>query len=134
MSKDERKKLDAAGKIASLKAANPAKIANECSPTHIKNVIEDLVSELVEVYENGIATDDMRSAVRFAPSSAYWSDVLRNFFGDDARTGICALEAQIWEKIGRISEMEAQIAALHVRLSSEVTRTDAAELKLKTKG
>ncbi|QDJ35871.1 hypothetical protein CBR67_03955 [Bordetella hinzii] len=41
--------------------------------------------------------DDMRAAVRFAPSSAYWSERLREFFGPDAREGIDALEKQLRE-------------------------------------
>lgn len=42
-----------------------------------------------------IVTDDMRSAIRFAPFSAYWSDVLRDIFGPDAREGIDALERRL---------------------------------------
>ena len=42
-------------------------------------------------------TDDMRSAVRWAPSSAYWSERLREFFGPDAREGIDALERRLAE-------------------------------------
>lgn len=40
-------------------------------------------------------TDDMRAAVRFAPSSAHWSQKLVEFFGPDAREGINALEKQL---------------------------------------
>lgn len=40
-------------------------------------------------------TDDMRNAVRFAPSSAYWSERLRELFGPNARDGIDAMERQI---------------------------------------
>jgi hypothetical protein len=40
-------------------------------------------------------TEDMKSAVRWAPSSAYWSERLREFFGPDAREGIDALERRI---------------------------------------
>ena len=39
---------------------------------------------------------DGASAIRWAPSSAYWSDVLRDLFGPDARKGIDALEAR-WQ-------------------------------------
>lgn len=42
-------------------------------------------------------TDDMRYAVRFAPSSAHWSERLKEFFGPDAREGIDALERQLRE-------------------------------------
>lgn len=44
-----------------------------------------------------IVTDDMRMAVRWAASSAYWSQVLIDIFGPDARDGIYALEAQLRE-------------------------------------
>jgi len=44
-----------------------------------------------------IITDDMRSAVRFAPSSAHWSKVLIDLFGADAREGIDALEKRLRE-------------------------------------
>lgn len=40
-------------------------------------------------------TEDMKSAVRWAPSSAYWSQRLREFFGPDAREGIDALERRL---------------------------------------
>jgi hypothetical protein len=40
-------------------------------------------------------TEDMKAAVRWAPSSAYWSERLREFFGPDAREGIDALERRI---------------------------------------
>lgn len=45
----------------------------------------------------GVVTDDMRYAVRFAPSSAHWSERLKEFFGPDAREGIDALESQLRE-------------------------------------
>lgn len=50
----------------------------------------------------GDVTDDMRSAVRFAPSSAYWSERLREFFGSDAREGIEALEKQLREALAAL--------------------------------
>ena len=37
---------------------------------------------------------DGASAIRWAPESAYWSSVLRDLFGPDARKGIDALEAR----------------------------------------
>ena len=42
-------------------------------------------------------TEDMKSAVRWAPSSAYWSQRLRELFGPDAREGIDALERRLAE-------------------------------------
>ena len=43
----------------------------------------------------GTATEEMKMAVRWAPSSAYWSARLREFFGPEARMGIDALERQL---------------------------------------
>jgi hypothetical protein len=43
----------------------------------------------------GGVTEEMRSAVRWAPSSAYWSAKLVEFFGPSARDGINALEQQL---------------------------------------
>lgn len=54
-------------------------------------------SAVDERVEHRAALDDMRYAVRFAPSSAYWSAKLREFFGPDARSGIDALEKQLRE-------------------------------------
>jgi len=52
-------------------------------------------SEAVRGQRGWDVIDDMRAAVRFAPSSAYWSERLREFFGPDAREGIDALEKQL---------------------------------------
>lgn len=43
----------------------------------------------------GMVTDDMRNAVRWAASSAYWSVKLVEFFGPNARDGIAAIERQL---------------------------------------
>ena len=40
---------------------------------------------------------DGASAVRWAPGSAYWSEVLKELFGPDARKGIDVLETR-WRK------------------------------------
>ena len=53
--------------------------------------------EAADKARGGDVIDDMRAAVRFAPSSAYWSERLRGFFGPDARHGIDALEKQLQE-------------------------------------
>ena len=56
----------------------------------------DQVSAALEA-ERATITEDMKSAVRWAPSSAHWSERLREFFGPDAREGIAALERQLRE-------------------------------------
>ena len=60
--------------------------------------------------ERASITEDMKSAVRWAPSSAHWSERLREFFGPDAREGITALERQL---------REAQALARRVPLTDE---------------
>lgn len=60
-------------------------------------------------------TDDMRYAVRFAPSSAHWSERLKEFFGPDAREGIDALERQLREAhamLDRQPKLRADASAL----------------------
>ena len=54
----------------------------------------DLRAALAQQAEPTV-TEDMKSAVRWAPSSAYWSERLREFFGPDAREGIDALERRL---------------------------------------
>lgn len=56
----------------------------------------------------GVVTDDMRHAVRFAPSSAHWSERLVEFFGPDAREGIDALERQLREARAALSAPQAE--------------------------
>lgn len=59
----------------------------------------------------GDVLDDMRAAVRFAPSSAYWSERLREFFGPDAREGIDALEKQLREARAALHSQDREDAA-----------------------
>lgn len=51
--------------------------------------IRALLAERDDVLENG------KQAVRWAPSSAHWSNELKRLFGEDAREGIDALEDQL---------------------------------------
>lgn len=51
--------------------------------------IAELEAQLADYRESGA------SAVRHAPTSAYWSRELRRLFGDDARAGIDKTEAQV---------------------------------------
>jgi hypothetical protein len=69
--------------IAALRTA----LAQQAEPKGGGNLPPPLQAEPV--------TEDMKSAVRWAPSSAYWSKRLREFFGPDAREGIDALERRI---------------------------------------
>ena len=49
---------------------------------------------------------DGASAVRWAPSSAYWSDVLVELFGPDARKGIDVLERRWQAALERAEQLE----------------------------
>lgn len=44
-------------------------------------------------------------AVRFAPSSAYWSNELRRLFGDEARNGIEILESRYRQELARADKL-----------------------------
>lgn len=61
--------------------------------------IEQLRAEVEDYRTNGAA------AVRFAPSSAYWSNELRRLFGDDARTGIEVLENRHRQALARAERL-----------------------------
>lgn len=86
---------------AMLKACVPP--GWSCDPQQVADAIRDWFAtaamELPEPASRASAsvTDDMRNAVRWAPSSAYWSTRLIEFFGPDARDGINALEKQLRE-------------------------------------
>ena len=62
--------------------------------------IEALRAEVKDYRTNGAA------AVRFAPSSAHWSEELRRLFGDDARTGIEVLESRHRQELARAARLE----------------------------
>ena len=59
--------------------------------------------------EEDVVTEEMKMAVRWAPSSAYWSTVLVNHFGQDARDGINSLEKQLREQIAAAGAAPASI-------------------------
>ena len=50
---------------------------------------------------------DGASAVRWAPGSAYWSEVLVELFGPDARKGIDVLETRRLKELERADTAEA---------------------------
>ena len=67
---------------------------------------------------------DGASAVRWAPGSAYWSEVLVELFGPDARKGIDALETR-WRKELERAERLAEV--LSKILENEASDWKAAE-------
>lgn len=69
--------------------------------------IRALLAERDDLLENG------KQAIRWAPSSAHWSNELKRLFGDDARLGIDALESQLRNaQAERDALREALIAAI----------------------
>lgn len=62
-----------------------ARLIAACDPS----TIHALLAERDDLLENG------NQAIRWAPSSANWSNELKRLFGDDARLGIDALESQL---------------------------------------
>lgn len=63
----------------------------------LKELMEGVGEQAQPVAE--IVTEEMKMAVRWAPSSAYWSQVLVEIFGSDARMGIDSLEKQLREAL-----------------------------------
>jgi len=56
---------------------------------------------------------DGASAVRWAPGSAYWSEVLVELFGPDARKGIDVLEARWRKEIERAERLAEALRRAH---------------------
>jgi hypothetical protein len=69
-----------------------------------------------------VVTDDMRAAVRFAPSSAHWSERLKEFFGPDAREGINALEKQLREARADLDRQKHASEAVRNQALEEAAR------------
>lgn len=71
-------------------------------------------------------TEDMKSAVRWAPSSAYWSQRLRELFGPDAREGIDALERRLAEaqQAEPVQEQAEPVAWLQPKTVDGYSRPD----------
>ena len=73
--------------------------------------------------------DDGASAVRWAPGSAYWSEVLVELFGPDARKGIDVLEARWRKEIERAERLEAELKEIRSRSAMNLAmRSDQFEL------
>ena len=69
-----------------------------------------------EVYLDKLATleaekEEIKQAIRWAPSSAHWSNVLIKLCGEDSRDGINALEKQLREAQATIAQQAEQLAA-----------------------
>lgn len=55
--------------------------------------------------------EEIKQAIRWAPSSAHWSNVLIKLCGEDSRDGINALEKQLREAQATIAQQAEQLAA-----------------------
>jgi DNA repair exonuclease SbcCD ATPase subunit len=62
---------------------------------------------------------DGASAVRWAPGSAYWSDVLRELFGPHARDGIDVLETRWQAALERAERLAEMLRELEEREQSD---------------
>jgi rubrerythrin len=58
---------------------------------------------------------DGASAVRWAPSSAHWSEVLKDLFGPDARNGIDVLETRWRKELERAERLAEALRELEER-------------------
>src|SRR5690606_16020544 len=73
--------------------------------------------------------DDGASAVRWAPGSAYWSEVLEELFGSGARKGIDVLETRWRKALERAERLEEALEDIRSRSSIDlVMRSDQFEL------
>ena len=73
--------------------------------------------------------DDGASAVRWAPGPAYWSEVLVELFGPDARKGIDVLEARWRKEIERAERLAEALEDIRSRSSIDLAmRSDQFEL------
>jgi len=72
---------------------------------------------------------DGASAVRWAPGSAYWSEVLVELFGPDARKGIDVLEARWRKEIERAERLAEALKEIRSRSAMNLAmRSDHPEL------
>lgn len=68
---------------------------------------------------------DGASAVRWAPGSAYWPEVLVELFGPDARKGIDVLETRWRKELERAERLAEALKEIHSRSSIDlVMRSD----------
>src|SRR5690606_36644596 len=64
--------------------------------------------------------DDGASAVRWAPGSAYWSEVLEELFGSGARKGIDVLETRWRKALERAERLEEALEDIRSRNSIDL--------------
>ena len=75
----------------------------------LRQALERLRAEVERLRTDGA------SAVRWAPGSAYWSDVLRDLFGPDARKGIDVLERRWQAELERADKLAEALRELEER-------------------
>jgi hypothetical protein len=100
------------------KRANAALIA-ACDPDTIRALLDErdrLAAENEALREEveRLRTDGA-SAVRWAPGSAYWSEVLVELFGPDARKGIDVLETRWRKELERAERLAEALRELEER-------------------
>lgn len=85
--------------------------------------------------------DDGASAVRLAPGSAYWSEVLKELFGQDARKGIDVLERRWQAALERADKLTEALRELQgreqrdealLRQALEALDSDHPDIQLRT--
>ena len=74
--------------------------------------------------------EEIKQAIRWAPSSAHWSNVLIKLCGEDSRDGINALEKQLREAQTTIAQQAEQLAAAESRLHDVATHCATVEQQL----
>ncbi|KDC59382.1 hypothetical protein L512_5219 [Bordetella bronchiseptica MBORD624] len=95
--------------------------ANDCTQDNAVGLVQAILDAAPQASE--AVTDDMRAAVRFAPSSAHWSRRLVELFGPDAREGINGLEKQLREAQAELSSQQrAGDELTHIRAENERLR------------
>ena len=110
--------------IGFAEAAANAHFIAACSPDRIRRLLDyirallderdalEAENERLRAEVERLRTDGA-SAVRWAPGSAYWSDVLKELFGPNARDGISVVETR-WrkehERAERLSEALREVA------------------------
>lgn len=89
--------------------------AAQAEADNLRTEVERLRAEVERLRTDGA------SAVRWAPGSAYWSEVLEELFGPDARKGIDVLEAR-WRK--ELERADTAVALLRQTTRSAITFCD----------
>ncbi|MCX8073883.1 MAG: hypothetical protein N3C12_15805 [Candidatus Binatia bacterium] len=99
------------GKLQTADATSP-----EVLLIHAMHALEELqkASSNIKAEVERLRTDGA-NAVRWAPSSAHWSEVLRDLFGPDARKGIDALETRWRKELERADKLAEALEEIRSR-------------------